>query len=303
MTVTDTPPLEDPDPEFTKLLEKLGPALLATAQAAVDAAISAVPTPTMRPGEVQGVDASTRTATVLVDGDTTPISAQVLTDLPGNFDRVMVMFVPPSAVFVTGLITTSGVPAGTLAPYAGPISAHAGAVSTSSTPGQPPRGWLWCAGQAVSRSDYSALFTAIGTTWGAGNGTTTFNVPDFRGRVPVGLDNMGGSDASRISASNTLGGTGGSNTITQAMLPNASLSVSGSVTINDPGHTHGTTAQEIGGGTEAPGTGITIAYQTASIFSATTGITASLSGATASLGGSGSEHLPPYALVHILIKT
>lgn len=49
-----------------------------------------------------------------------------------------------------------------------------------------PAGWLLCDGAAVSRTTYAALWTAIGTTHGAGNGSTTFNVPDLRGRVPVG---------------------------------------------------------------------------------------------------------------------
>ena len=44
-----------------------------------------------------------------------------------------------------------------------------------------PTGWLICDGSAVSRSTYSALFTAIGTTWGAGDGSSTFNIPDFQG--------------------------------------------------------------------------------------------------------------------------
>lgn len=50
----------------------------------------------------------------------------------------------------------------------------------------PPAGWLLCQGQAVSRTTYAALFALIGTTYGAGNGSTTFNLPDLRGRVPVG---------------------------------------------------------------------------------------------------------------------
>jgi microcystin-dependent protein len=49
-----------------------------------------------------------------------------------------------------------------------------------------PSGWLICDGSAVSRTTYSALFTAISTTYGAGDGSTTFNLPDFRGRVSVG---------------------------------------------------------------------------------------------------------------------
>lgn len=72
-----------------------------------------------------------------------------------------------------------------------------------------PTGWLLCYGQAVSRATYAALYSVIGTTYGSGDGSTTFNIPDMRGRAPVALDNMGGSDAGRLSVTNTLGGTGG----------------------------------------------------------------------------------------------
>lgn len=50
-----------------------------------------------------------------------------------------------------------------------------------------PSGYLLCDGRAVSRSTYSSLYTAIGTTWGVGDGSTTFNVPDMREAVPVGI--------------------------------------------------------------------------------------------------------------------
>lgn len=49
-----------------------------------------------------------------------------------------------------------------------------------------PAGWLFCNGQAISRSDYSSLFGVINTIYGSGDGTTTFNVPDLRGRIPFG---------------------------------------------------------------------------------------------------------------------
>jgi microcystin-dependent protein len=49
-----------------------------------------------------------------------------------------------------------------------------------------PTGWLLCNGAAVSRTTYADLFAVIGTTYGSGNGSTTFNIPDFRGRVPAG---------------------------------------------------------------------------------------------------------------------
>lgn len=64
-------------------------------------------------------------------------------------------------------------------------------------------GWIFCDGRAISRTEYSDLFDVIGTTYGAGDGSTTFNVPDMTGRVPVCLD---GTDADF----NVLGATGGS---------------------------------------------------------------------------------------------
>lgn len=54
--------------------------------------------------------------------------------------------------------------------------------------GTAPTGWLLCNGDAVSRTTYADLFALIGTTFGVGDGSTTFNVPDFRGRVPAGVD-------------------------------------------------------------------------------------------------------------------
>lgn len=84
-----------------------------------------------------------------------------------------------------------------------------------------PSGFLLCDGNAVSRSVYSGLFAVIGTTFGAGDGSTTFNLPDLRGRIGVGLDNLGGSDAGRLAAANTLGDSGGSEkvTLTGANMP------------------------------------------------------------------------------------
>lgn len=60
-----------------------------------------------------------------------------------------------------------------------------------------PPGWLKCNGAAVSRASYAALFLAIGTTYGAGDGATTFNLPDLRGEFLRGLDDGRGVDAGR----------------------------------------------------------------------------------------------------------
>jgi microcystin-dependent protein len=77
-----------------------------------------------------------------------------------------------------------------------------------------PSAWLLCDGQQVSRATYSGLFAAIGTTYGAGNGSTTFNVPNLKGRVPVGRD-AGQTEF------DTLGDTGGAktHTLTTTQIP------------------------------------------------------------------------------------
>lgn len=90
-----------------------------------------------------------------------------------------------------------------------------------------PEGWLMCFGQAVSRTEYANLFAVIGTTYGAGNGSTTFNLPDVRGRVCAGVDNMGGTAAGRLTTAGggvngaAPGAVGGAqtHTLTQAQLP------------------------------------------------------------------------------------
>jgi microcystin-dependent protein len=75
---------------------------------------------------------------------------------------------------------------------------------------QIPNGWLICDGSEVSRTDYAALFEAIGTNFGEGDGATTFHLPDLRGRFARGTDNGGGNDpdAATRAASNTGGNTG-----------------------------------------------------------------------------------------------
>ena len=98
-----------------------------------------------------------------------------------------------------------------------------------------PSGWLLCYGQAVSRTTYAALFTAIGTAYGTGDGSTTFNLPDLRGRTVAGLDNMGGSDAARLDWANTLGTAGGAHAhqLTTSEMPSHTHTVSGSNTMAD----------------------------------------------------------------------
>lgn len=111
-----------------------------------------------------------------------------------------------------GIKSSVKLPAGTMIDFAG---------------GTIPAGWLECAGQAISRSTYAALFLAIGTTHGAGDGSTTFNLPDARGRVVFGKDNMNGSAANRLTSGAggvngaALGAVGGAEavTLTEAQMP------------------------------------------------------------------------------------
>lgn len=87
------------------------------------------------------------------------------------------------------------VPSGTILPFGGATA---------------PSGWLLCDGSAISRSTYAALFSAISTAWGYGDNSTTFNLPDMRGRFPRGRDAGIARDPDRASrtASNTGGNTG-----------------------------------------------------------------------------------------------
>lgn len=68
-----------------------------------------------------------------------------------------------------------------------------------------PAGWLACDGTAVSRTTYAALFAAIGTIWGSGNGTTTFNIPNFAGRTLVGIGTGTAVDATAWSLAQNKG--------------------------------------------------------------------------------------------------
>jgi microcystin-dependent protein len=125
-------------------------------------------------------------------------------------------------IAVAGTSAPGGLaPAGVVLPFAG---------STA------PTGWLLCFGQAVSRTTFASLFAALGTTYGAGDGSTTFALPDLRGRVGAGKDDMGGTAASRLTsggsgvAGATLGASGGAqtHTLTNGQLPTSAIGTGGS---------------------------------------------------------------------------
>ncbi len=93
-------------------------------------------------------------------------------------------------------------------------------------------------GQAISRTTYATLFTLVSTTFGVGDGSTTFNVPDVRGRGVVGLDNMGGAAAGRLTTAGssidgtTIGAAGGAQTVALVAGNIPSVTVTGTASIS-----------------------------------------------------------------------
>jgi microcystin-dependent protein len=160
-------------------------------------------------------------------------------------------------------------PTGALMPYAG----------TSA-----PTGFLLCYGQAISRSTYADLFSAISTTYGTGDGSSTFNLPDLRGRVVAGQDDMGGSSADRLTDQtgglngDTLGDTGGSETHT---LSTAQL----------PAHTHTVAAQQQVGGDSTNRGGSGQLGAAATITTSSTG------------SGSAHNNVQPTIILNYIIRT
>lgn len=115
-----------------------------------------------------------------------------------------------------------GVPVGTIIMWPGASSAPASA------------SWVEADGSAVSRSTYSALFSVLGTTYGAGDGSTTFNLPDFRGQFLSGLPATGRAMGTRYGAANH------STTITSSNLPTHSHALSNNgVVSTQADHVHG----------------------------------------------------------------
>jgi microcystin-dependent protein len=144
-----------------------------------------------------------------------------------------------------------------------------GGVTTFAGTASPSNKWAICDGTAVSRTTYSTLFTVIGTTYGVGDGTTTFNLPNLKGRVVVGVD-------SAQTEFDALGETGGAKTHT--------LSVA-----EIPSHAHN----------------VVSGFQAASGGSFAWGHSgSSYIGSTTALAGGGGAHnnLQPYIALNYLIR-
>lgn len=159
------------------------------------------------------------------------------------------------------------VPTGSVTPYAGSSA---------------PSGWLLCDGSAVSRTTYADLYALIGTTYGSGDGSTTFNLPDLRGRVPLGKDDMGGVAANRVTAAeaDTLGGASGEENHTLAVA-------------EMPYHRHSIAHYQYGGGSNKQ-----------DVYSGDRTSTLESWGYTQYTGSSGAHNnMPPYQTLNYIIKT
>ena len=118
--------------------------------------------------------------------------------------------------------------------------------------GSAPTGWLLCDGTAVSRTTYASLFAVVGETYGVGNGTTTFNLPNLKGRVPVGRD-------SADTLFDVLGEVGGAktHTLTTSEMP--------SHTHTQDAHTHTQNAHGHSGGSHTHGATVGTGYAVGAI--------------------------------------
>lgn len=180
-----------------------------------------------------------------------------------------------------------------------------------------PTGWLIADGSTVSRSTYSALFAVLGTTYGVGDGSTTFGIPNLKGKVPVGRDS---SDV----AFDTIGETGGSKTsaLTSTNLPTHSHTGTASVTINDNTVDRVTrlATQSLDGfatgldsntsllqGTAALGLsnttfGMAVGFETEHTHTNTASVTINTSGGNGTATGDTFSNLQPYVVLNYIIR-
>lgn len=199
-----------------------------------------------------------------------------------------------------------------------------------------PTGWLLCNGSAQSRIEYPDLYAAIGTTWGAGDGSTTFNLPDLRNRLLVGAGTVALGDYSGASEvtlttdelpahSHDLTDPGHTHTFTGTPHGHAVTDPGHSHAVTDPGHTHTEDFVDSAAGTEYVNTAGDKGTAQSAVASGTTGVTvdsattgltvddataagtndSSTTGATVDSAGSGLPFsiLPLVAGVQWVIKT
>jgi microcystin-dependent protein len=170
----------------------------------------------------------------------------------------------------------------------------------------PPTGYLICNGAAVSRSTYAALFAVYGSTFGSGDGSTTFNLPDFRDRMPIGagstysLAATGGSATTTLSTANIPSHAHSFSATTAGMNSNTSHNHN---LLGSSYHYVADGGQNNGGASANPFTPGSTTYGD---VTATTSIdhTHNLSGTTGSIGsGTAATTISPYLGIYYIVKT
>lgn len=163
--------------------------------------------------------------------------------------------------------------------YGNPYGVMIGGLVPFAGSAPPNSSFVFPYGQNISRTAYATLFSIVGTTYGSGDGSTTYGLPDLRGRGIIGLDTMGGAAAGRVTAAGsgvdgtTRGATGGAQSKTLSIVempahvhPN---------TLSDPGHSHSTNGLSgvVSGGATSFGNNNNINTAGIVVNASTTGIT------------------------------
>ena len=255
-------------------------------------------------------------------GLTTPLPNPVVADANGRFGSV---WLSPSQPYKIQLFTaaTPDNPTGSQIWSVDPFGPAAGGTASNSVgiigevrqfaglAAAIPSQWFLCAGQAVSRTTYVDLFTVIGTAWGSGDGTTTFNIPDLRGRVIAGIDNMNGTPANRMTSGVsgisgvTLGASGGSQAV--QTHDHTLTDPTHNHTLTDPTHAHNEQGSTVLGGTVGPAAnahGTVASFAGVNTAAASTGITiaAASTGITiANYGAGNAQNVQPTAMMNSII--